>query len=56
MANETARTIPAILTSLPESGKRGRLAEAAGGNWLFAGRLVDHHHGFCVRCCALFRC
>ena len=56
MANESPRTIPEIPTSLLESGKQGRLADAAGGNWLFAGRLVDHHRGFCVRCCALLRC
>ncbi len=56
MANETPRTIPEIVTSLLESGKRGRLAEAAGGNWLCAGRLVDPHRGFCAHCCALFRC
>ena len=48
MANETPRTNPEIPTSLLESGKQGRLADAAGGNWLFAGRLVDHHHGFCA--------
>jgi hypothetical protein len=46
LANPAPCSSLRIATFLLASGKRGGLADAAGGNWLFTAPLVDQHHGF----------